>query len=166
MDEPNRPDEPTAPDESSPDTLGSEDTTWSADPPQDASQPAPPGVWSPATLDSHITIVGALYLASSILGILLALGLSMAIIGGGLISGEEEAITATSIVGCCLGGALLAFSLPGLLGGIFLMKRRRWARILILVLGFLSLLAIPLGTALGAYTIWVLLKPEADEAFH
>lgn len=154
MDETHRPEETAA------------DTSVSTDPSRPASQPAPPGVWSPATLDSHVTIVGALYLACSILGILLALGLSMAIIGGGLISGEQEAITATGIVGCCLGGALLAFSLPGLLGGIFLMKRRRWARILILVLGFLSLLAIPLGTALGAYTLWVLLKPEADEMFH
>jgi hypothetical protein len=36
-----------------------------------------------------------------------------------------------------------------------------WARILGLVVGFLALLRFPLGTALGAYTIWVLL-PESS----
>jgi hypothetical protein len=36
-----------------------------------------------------------------------------------------------------------------------------WARILGLVVGFMALLRFPLGTALGAYTIWVLL-PESS----
>ena len=36
-----------------------------------------------------------------------------------------------------------------------------WARALGLVVGFLALLRFPLGTALGAYTIWVLL-PESS----
>jgi hypothetical protein len=36
-----------------------------------------------------------------------------------------------------------------------------WARILGLVVGFLALLRFPLGTALGIYTIWVLL-PESS----
>ena len=154
-------DEPTPPD-----AFASPDPPSGGFASQPVSSPGPPGVWSSSTLDSHITILGALYIAFSVLGILLALGLSMAIIGGGLISGDRDAVTATTLVGGCLGGLLLFISLPGLVGGIYLMKRRRWARILVLVLGFLNLLNIPLGTLLGAYTIWVLLKPEADEAFH
>lgn len=157
MNQPTPPDVPASSATPPPVSPGGSPSEW---------RPEPPGVWSPSTMDSHITILGALYIAFSVLGILLALGLSMAIIGGGLISGDPDARTATAIVGSCLGGALLAISLPGLVGGIFLMKHRRWARILVLVLGFLNLLNVPLGTALGAYTIWVLLKPEADEAFH
>lgn len=42
-----------------------------------------------------------------------------------------------------------------------LYERQQWARILGLVIGFLALLRIPFGTALGIYTIWVLL-PEAS----
>ena len=34
-------------------------------------------------------------------------------------------------------------------GGIYLLKYRPWARILLLVLGFLNLIEIPFGTALG-----------------
>ncbi len=42
-----------------------------------------------------------------------------------------------------------------------LYERQQWARILGLVIGFLALLRIPFGTALGIYTIWVLL-PESS----
>lgn len=131
-----------------------------------STSPSPPGVWSPETVESHITILGALYIAFSVLGILAMLCLTALFVGGGLISGDPDARLAMSIFGSCLGAFLLALSLPGLLGGIYLMKRRRWARIVVLVLGFLNLLAVPIGTALGVYTIWVLLKPEADEYFH
>ena len=40
-------------------------------------------------------------------------------------------------------------------------ERKLWARPLGLVIGFLALLRFPLGTALGIYTIWVLL-PEVS----
>ncbi len=44
-----------------------------------------------------------------------------------------------------------------------LFERERWARMLGLVLGFLALVRFPLGTALGIYTLWVLL-PESSGA--
>lgn len=42
-----------------------------------------------------------------------------------------------------------------------LYERKPWARLLGLIVGFLALLRFPLGTALGIYTIWVLL-PESS----
>jgi Predicted membrane protein (DUF2127) len=42
-----------------------------------------------------------------------------------------------------------------------LYERKAWARPLGLVIGFLALIRFPLGTALGAYTLWVLL-PETS----
>jgi hypothetical protein len=42
-----------------------------------------------------------------------------------------------------------------------LFERRPWARILGIVLGLLALIRIPFGTALGIYTLWVLL-PESS----
>jgi hypothetical protein len=42
-----------------------------------------------------------------------------------------------------------------------LFERQPWARIFGLVLGILALLRIPLGTALGVYTLWVL-APETS----
>ena len=47
--------------------------------------------------------------------------------------------------------AVLAF-----LVGFGLLRRRPWARPLAIIIGILVLLKFPLGTALGAYTLWVL----------
>ena len=50
-------------------------------------------------------------------------------------------------------------SLPGIAGGIALFKRRSWARMLLLVLGFLNLISFPIiWAALGGYTIWLLFE--------
>ncbi|MGH9735128.1 MAG: zinc-ribbon domain-containing protein [Candidatus Acidiferrales bacterium] len=46
-----------------------------------------------------------------------------------------------------------------------LFERRPWARILALVLGFLTLLHFPFGTALGIYTLWVLLPGAAGQEY-
>ena len=49
----------------------------------------------------------------------------------------------------------------GLLVGIGLLRRDRWARPLALVVGILMLLKIPFGTALGIYTLWVLVPTQS-----
>ena len=53
----------------------------------------------------------------------------------------------------------------GFLAGWGLMQRQPWARILALVVGFVSLFNIPLGTALGIYTMWVLLPAESETEY-
>jgi hypothetical protein len=64
-----------------------------------------------------------------------------------------------------VGGMLLLKALAGFAAGWGLMERQPWARPLTLVLGFVSLINIPLGTALGIYTIWVLMSSEAGEEY-
>ena len=57
-----------------------------------------------------------------------------------------------------------AFAVVELVVAWGLFEHRPWARILTLVLGFLALLRFPFGTALGIYTLWVLLPgPAAQE---
>ena len=52
----------------------------------------------------------------------------------------------------------------GALAGVGLLRRDRWARPLAIVVAVLSLLRFPFGTALGIYTLWVLLPaPSAQE---
>ena len=46
-----------------------------------------------------------------------------------------------------------------------LFERQPWARALGLIIGFLALLRFPLGTALGAYTLWVLLPEESSREY-
>jgi hypothetical protein len=60
---------------------------------------------------------------------------------------------------------LLAGALIGFLCGWGLLQKHRWARTLALVLGGLSLLDPPLGTALGIYTLWVLLPNESEREY-
>jgi zinc-ribbon domain len=51
-----------------------------------------------------------------------------------------------------------------LLTGYALLTRQPWGRVLGIVFGILALIHLPLGTALGIYTLWVLAPgPSADE---
>ncbi len=61
---------------------------------------------------------------------------------------------------------LAAKSAVGFLAGWGLLQREKWARVLALVLAFISLFTnIPFGTALGVYTMWVLLPSESDREY-
>ena len=53
----------------------------------------------------------------------------------------------------------------GLLVGIGLLRRDRWARPLALVVGILMLLKVPFGTALGIYTLWVLAPMQSGQEY-
>jgi hypothetical protein len=64
-----------------------------------------------------------------------------------------------------LGVFVLAKSVAGFFTGWGLLNREPWARIMALVLGFLALIHPPLGTALGVYTLWVLLPAESEAEY-
>jgi hypothetical protein len=53
----------------------------------------------------------------------------------------------------------------GALVGIALLRRERWGRILALVVGVLTLIKFPLGTALGIYTLWVLVPNQSAQEY-
>jgi len=65
-----------------------------------------------------------------------------------------------TLVALVISGLLTVCSVPGIVGGIGLLKMRSWARPLVLIVGCFHLLSIPFGTALGVYTLWVLLNDE------
>jgi hypothetical protein len=60
-----------------------------------------------------------------------------------------------------LGSLFLLVAAGGILVGWGLMKRERWARITAIVLGILALFHPPFFTALGIYTLWVLLPADS-----
>jgi hypothetical protein len=61
---------------------------------------------------------------------------------------------------------LFAKAALGFVAGWGLLQYEKWARILALVLGFISLFTnIPFGTALGIYTMWVLLSAESEREY-
>ena len=59
-------------------------------------------------------------------------------------------------------GVFMATGLIGVIAGWGLYERRSWARILAIVLGFISLVHPPFGTAIGIYTLWVLLPASSE----
>ncbi len=56
-------------------------------------------------------------------------------------------------------------SIVGIVGAAATLKKKEWGRILLLIVSFLNLMRIPFGTALGAYTIWVLFNDETIKLF-
>ena len=64
-----------------------------------------------------------------------------------------------------LGIIVLAKAALGFFAGWGLMQREAWARVLVLVLAFISLLNIPFGTAIGVYTLWVLLPGQSQQEY-
>ena len=117
-------------------------------------------------MNKHVTILGILFISFSCLLCVVGIVFSWVIPMAGNISGNDVAMRITSIIGDTLGTVLIILSMPGIIGGIGLFKRKYWARILILVLCFLSLLSIPFGAALGIYGIWILFKNDTIELFN
>ncbi|HLH09747.1 MAG TPA: zinc ribbon domain-containing protein [Terriglobales bacterium] len=65
-----------------------------------------------------------------------------------------------------IGTILIIVALARVLAGWGLYAKQGWGRILALIMGFISLIDFPFGTALGIYSIWVLLSPGAEQQYH
>jgi hypothetical protein len=117
----------------------------------------------------HIRLLGILWLALSALNAVAAVILyvlantlfrHMADIGG------PEAATAWLRPFLAIIALLVAAKAAlGFATGWGLLQREPWARMLTIVLAFLALFNIPFGTALGIYTLWVLLPAESDAEY-
>lgn len=116
-------------------------------------------------MDTHVKVLAVIFIIGGICMALLGLVLFGIIAGAGAISGEQEAVIATGIIGTVLGGVCLAMSIPSLVTGFGLMKRREWARILGIVLCIIQLIGFPIGTAIGIYGLWVLFNPATKPVF-
>ncbi|MCG3159578.1 MAG: hypothetical protein JMDDDDMK_00572 [Acidobacteria bacterium] len=113
-------------------------------------------------MERHIKIVGILYIALGVFGVLVAMVLLFVVGEGGPMMGDRYSVEATKIVMAIVIGALLLFSVLGIIGGIGLLQRRSWARPLVIILAALNLFNFPLGTAVGIYALWAMLKPETQ----
>ncbi len=118
-------------------------------------------------MKDHITVLGWLHIILNGLGLLVG-GLVLALVPGmgGITHGG--ALGTLSLISLLIGVLMMIMAvlfLPGIVAGIGLLARQSWARILGLVVGGLSLINVPIGTALGAYAFWVLLQPETEQAF-
>jgi zinc-ribbon domain len=61
--------------------------------------------------------------------------------------------------------ALLCKAILGIIAGVGLLQRQHWARMIAIVAAFFALLSIPFGTALGIYTLVVLMSQNAEQEY-
>jgi hypothetical protein len=110
----------------------------------------------------HLRTLGILWIAVGVLWIipsLVLMGLSHA---PHLMMGDEmftHAFMPPMLLS--MGIVFLAIAAGGILVGWGLMNHERWARMTAIVLGILAIFHPPFGTALGIYTLWVLLPADA-----
>jgi predicted Ser/Thr protein kinase len=139
--------------------------TITAEPPAGVAGQLPTQAPARSRMEKHITVVAALNIVFGSLGMLAAAIVFIAVAGGGRLSGDPEAIRITSIVGSLIAIFLAVTSVPEIIGGIGLLKRRAWARILVIIIAILDLIQIPIGTVIGIYELWVLLSEETAKLF-
>ena len=64
-----------------------------------------------------------------------------------------------------LGSLVLLKAAFGFFAGWGLLQREPWARMMTIVLSFLALFNVPFGTALGIYSLWVLLPAQSEREY-
>jgi len=124
-------------------------------------------------MEKHIQVLGILHIVYSSIALLSGATVFLLFLGTGVFVGHLDEVQTAPVnvpaimftVGAVIAIILVVVSVPGIVGGIGLLKRREWARILVIVIGFIDLLHIPLGTLLGIYTIWALMNDEAIKLF-
>ncbi len=130
-------------------------------------------------MEKHITLVGVLNIVYRGLAIIVALILIVLALGfgsffefliqSGSIKPHEIPLEVLNIVPLILvivSVVIITISTIGIIGAVGVLKRKEWARILLLVISFFNLVRVPLGTILGVYSIWVLLNNETIKLFN
>ena len=115
--------------------------------------------------EKHIAILGILHIARGAIVLLVGMMGFGFFAGIGVLSGDTTAMGILGLIGTIAVVFMGVIALPSILAGIGLVQRREWGRILALVVGVLSLIDIPFGTALGVYTIWVLMDEGIKKVF-
>jgi hypothetical protein len=121
-------------------------------------------------VQSHVHLLGILWLAMSALN---AVGGLVLIVVANTFFPHLHELGApadvptgflSAIVGT-IGIIVLAKAACGFIAGWGLLHGESWGRIVALVLSFISLFNIPFGTAIGVYTMWVLLPGQSQQEY-
>jgi len=117
-------------------------------------------------MEKHVSIIGVLWIVLGCLGFLGGFILWGLLFGISFIPDmgyEAPFIMRAAALG--IGLLMWILSIPKIIAGIGLLKHKEWARILTLILAFLSILDFPLGTALAVYSFVILIKDEVIRVF-
>jgi len=129
--------------------------------------PATVAIALPGRLDRHLRTLGILWVVAGALFVipgLLLMTLS-GVVRMAVPAAETIGRFVAPLVLSIVGGSLFVVAAGGILVGWGLLKHLHWARVAAIVLGIVSLLHPPFGTALGIYTLWVLLSDQGGAEY-
>lgn len=131
---------------------------------------------SPPFVDTHVTLLGVLFVLWGGVGLLLGTALLLLALGAATIAGApapEASVMATRVTAAslsALGALLLVGGAAHAWVGAILPRRSSVTRLVALLLALANLPVLPFGTAFGAYGLWVLLddrvRSRFDAAWH
>jgi hypothetical protein len=117
-------------------------------------------------MKKHVTLVGSLQIGFSTLGLMAAVAVFVALTFARHMTEDDEVPQIVlGFLSVSIPILLGALSILGLVGGIGVLSYKPWARYLVIVLATIGCVNIPIGTAKGVYTIWVLIQDETVKLF-
>lgn len=126
----------------------------------------PAGMAVQSRLQRHLHTLGTLWMVIGGLFLIPAVGLMVFGRGMHFVMHDHEPWPGMLQVLLILAsGTLVILGTGGVCVGLGLQQRRPWARVTAIILGVLALFHPPLGTALGVYTLWVLLPDERGDEY-
>jgi hypothetical protein len=117
-------------------------------------------------MKDHVKVIGILWIIYGVFFLGLACLALLFFFGVATLPNVEDVEPGVlRVIGILISSFLGLISLPQIVGGLGLLGYKEWARILMLVISFISLPNVPFGTFLGVYTMVILFNRETVRMF-
>ena len=116
-------------------------------------------------MEDHLKIIAYIRIGLGSLFLLVVVFLFSLLAIPGIDPTDRKDLPILLAYGAALALLPLVSAVWDLAGGIGLLKHKRWARILVLIGAVPELFMFPVGTAIGIYTIWILMQKETIQLF-
>jgi len=114
-------------------------------------------------VNRHKKTLGIFFICFAVLQLVLfTLGVQLVSIGLHYLQEEAEIRLAAYLLKYVIGTIILLYAIPSLLAGIGLINGKKWALVLALIIGIISLPIFPIGTGIGAYAVIVFLMDQSS----
>ena len=113
-------------------------------------------------MKKHVDLLGILYMLCG--GLNVVVGVALLALGGGAAAVKPPALL-TAAVFLVIAAVALAWGAANLWAGAAIRRHSPTARLLGLAMAVLNLFVLPFGTALGIYSLWVLLNDQSRQLF-
>jgi predicted permease len=123
-------------------------------------------VMESSKMKKHVTVVGSIHIGFGVLGLMAAIVVLVALSFARAFVGDDDvAQTVLGFLSVSIPILIGSVSALGLIAGIGLLVYKPWARYLVIILSIIDCVNIPIGTAIGIYSIWVLIQDDTVKLF-